>query len=213
MRSWSTSNLYKKILSYKYRWSWVGPLPFNVMNFDLHRIELASLDMHAYVHVNHHTPQGASGGIGPNGQENDTTKYIFGIIWSLLESNGVADGHDGVINGIEMAGHVNTCREWDQFFIERVRSVVPLFFFHMLQCLLYHLFYTLHPKSLMHAWPYASNSCVYQVSSYTYYIHTIKIMAFLSYSFWLLAANSLRINIFLIFYFYLIIYYLTIIIF
>jgi hypothetical protein len=37
-----------------------------------------------------------------------------------LESYGVADAHDGAINGSGMAGHVKICRQWDQLFNMRV---------------------------------------------------------------------------------------------
>ena len=33
-----------------------------------------------------------------------------------LESDAVAEVHDGVINGIRMAGHVKPCRAWGQLF-------------------------------------------------------------------------------------------------
>lgn len=35
-----------------------------------------------------------------------------------LESNAEGDADDGVINGNRMAGHVKTCRDWDQLFME-----------------------------------------------------------------------------------------------
>ena len=41
------------------------------------------------------------------------------FFWShmvYLESYGVADAHDGAINGSGMAGHVKICRHWDQLF-------------------------------------------------------------------------------------------------
>lgn len=41
------------------------------------------------------------------------------VVTGPFESYAVADGHDGVINGIRMAGHVKTCRAWDQLFILR----------------------------------------------------------------------------------------------
>ena len=38
------------------------------------------------------------------------------VVTGPFESYAVADAHDGVINGIRMAGHVKTCRGWDQLF-------------------------------------------------------------------------------------------------
>ena len=40
------------------------------------------------------------------------------VVTGPFESYAVADAHDGVINGIRMAGHVKTCRDWDQLFME-----------------------------------------------------------------------------------------------
>ena len=43
------------------------------------------------------------------------------IFWYHMvssESNAEADVHDAVINGNSMAGHVKTCRDWDQLFME-----------------------------------------------------------------------------------------------
>jgi len=43
-------------------------------------------------------------------------KFFGLVVTGPLESYAVADAHDGVINGIRMAGHVKTCRGWDQLF-------------------------------------------------------------------------------------------------
>lgn len=40
---------------------------------------------------------------------------IYMVVTGPFESYAVADGDDGVINGIQMAGHVKICRGWDQF--------------------------------------------------------------------------------------------------
>lgn len=50
-------------------------------------------------------------------KKGEKRKNSFGlVVTGALESYAVADAHDGVINGIRMAGHVKTCRGWDQLF-------------------------------------------------------------------------------------------------
>lgn len=43
----------------------------------------------------------------------ETTILII-VSLGLSESYAVADAHDGVISGKGKAGHVKTCRDWDQ---------------------------------------------------------------------------------------------------
>lgn len=61
-----------------------------------------------------------------------------------FESYAVADGHDGVINGIRMAGHVKTCREWDQLFILRMGIFT---WYKTIQCLYYYTYTTSSSQS------------------------------------------------------------------
>jgi hypothetical protein len=49
------------------------------------------------------------------------------VFASLLESYAIADAHDGVINGKEMAGHVKTCRVWDQIICFRKEAAMGVF--------------------------------------------------------------------------------------
>lgn len=67
------------------------------------------------------------------------------FVSGAFESYAVADGHDGVINGIRMAGHVKTCREWDQLFILRMGIFT---WYKLIQCLYYYTCTLLHPRPL-----------------------------------------------------------------